>query len=161
VDPIKFLVPRKFGFYAVYRGDLLALRAQENDCVFLCEREINAYCREEHIDFLSFSQASILHAVQYKELRVSLWKNSQEFLDKMIALPLNSIVHIKMEEVSSIPIEAILRCRVAIKTYQCECANMLFGVELKVSVYNIILSCVLNTCTYVRSYESGRMALVA
>ena len=109
------------------------MRVQENDFVFLCEKEIRAYCKEQHIDFISISLASMLHAVQYKELRVRLWNDKREFLDKMVALPLGGIVYIRMYEVSPIPVEAILRCRVAIKTPQCECENMLFGVELKVS----------------------------
>ena len=42
------------------------------------------------------------------------------------------IIHISMPKVSSIPVEAILRCKVAVKTHHCDCENMLFGVELKV-----------------------------
>ena len=135
MDPIKFFGPRKFGFYPVFRGDMLVMRVRENDFVFLCEKEINAYCKEQHLDFISFSLASMLHAVQYKERRVSLWNNKREFLNKISTLPLGSTVHIRMHEISPIPVEAILRCRVAIKTPQCECENMLFGVELKVSMH--------------------------
>ena len=113
---------------------MLALRVQENDLVFFCEREIKAYCKEQHIDFLSFGQASMLHAVQYKELRVWLFNVKKDFLNAMDKLTLGSIVHVKMQEVSSIPVEAILRCKVAVKTPQCSCDNLLFGVELKVSI---------------------------
>ena len=133
MDPVKFFAPRKFGFYPVFRGDLLAFRIQHNDFVFLCEKENTAYCKEQHLDFISFSVAKILHAVQYKERRVRLWKDKKEFLNKMATLQPGGIVHIRMPEVSPIPVEAILRCRVTIKTSQCDCENMLFGVELKVS----------------------------
>ena len=108
------------------------MRVRENDFVFLCEKEINAYCKEQHLDFISFNLASMLHAVQYKERRVSLWNNKKEFLNKISTLQVGNTVHIRMQEISPIPVEAILRCRVAIKTPQCECENMLFGVELKV-----------------------------
>ena len=135
MDPIKFIAPRKFGFYPVFRGDLLLLRAQENDFVFFCEREIKAHCEQEHLDFLSFDLASMLHAVQYKEQRVWLWNKNRQLLHKINSLQPdhpNSIIHISMPEVSSIPVEAILRCKVAVKTHHCDCENMLFGVELKV-----------------------------
>ena len=130
----------------MFRGDLLAMRVQENDFVFLCEQEINAYCKEQHLDFISFSLASMLHAVQYKERRVRLWNNKNEFLHRINTLPLGSTVHIRMQEISRIPVEAILRCRIAVKTPQCECENMLFGVELKVSVYACYI-------TGIRSYD--------
>ena len=139
VDPIKFLIPRKLGFHPVFRGDLLAMRSQESDLVFLCAKQIQAQCKEEHIDFLPFSLASMLHAVQYKELRVQLLLKSKQFLEKMSTCQLGSVVYINKQEISSIPFEAILRCRVSIKTPQCDCENMLFGVELKVSVEYVIL----------------------
>ena len=138
VDPIKLFGPRKFGFYPVFRGDLLLLRAKESDVVFFCERQIKAHCEQQHLDFLSFDLASMLHAVQYKELRVWLWNVSKEFLHRISNLQPDhpdSIVHIRMPKVSSIPVEAILRCKVAIKTRHCDCENMLFGVELKVCTY--------------------------
>ena len=78
--------------------------------------------------------ASMLHAIQYKELRVKLWNDCREFLNKMNGLQPGGIVHIIIKEISPIPIEAILRCRVAIKTPHCDCEKVLFGIELKVII---------------------------